>query len=293
MHGVWTALVTPFNQKNEIDIPAYRKLLTLQKEAGVTGVIPCGTTGEAPTLSHEEKKTLIQLTLDELKGSEVKVVAGTGTHSTQETIELSKWASDRGVDGVLVVTPYYNKPNPTGLLNHFLSVANAVSCEVILYNVPSRTGVSLHPETILELSFNPRIRTLKEATGNPTFASEILDLLYFNHSKIDLLSGDDATFLPLLAVGAVGIISVASNLFPHAMIALYQAFNEGKIQKATQIHQSYYPLFRDLFMESNPIPLKYALSELGLCENSLRNPLAPLSEKNRERLKASLKRCEL
>ncbi len=251
MKGIYTAIVTPFESSGKIDREAFRKLLRAQRDAGIHGVIPCGTTGESPTLSIEEKKTLVQVAIEELKGSETAVIAGTGGNDTQETVEFSAWASQQGVSGVLVVTPYYNKPPQEGLLTHYRAVAEAVSCEVILYNVPGRTGVSLTAETIAELARHPRIRTIKEATGNVAFASEILDLCRKKGVSIDVLSGDDPTFLPLLSVGAVGIISVASNVVPAAMVALWQSFLSGSLPEATAQHRKLYPLFRDLFLEAN------------------------------------------
>ena len=293
MHGVWTALVTPFTASNELDLSAFRQILKDQKDAKITGVIPCGTTGESPTLSLAEKKTLIQTALEELKGSGVKVFAGTGSNNTAETIEFSRWASEQGVDGVLLVTPYYNKPSQAGLEAHFHAVADKISCEVMLYNVPSRTGVSLTPETIAKLSQHKRIRSLKEATGNVAFTSEILDHLHTTGKSIDILSGDDATYLPLLGVGAVGIVSVSSNLFPRAIVAIQTAADRGDYAEARKIHQHYYPLFRDLFIESNPVPLKYAMARIGVCSASVRAPLAPLSVANENKLAESLARCGL
>jgi len=291
MRGIWTALVTPFNDKNEIDLSAFKRILKDQLAAGVTGVIPCGTTGESPTLTKAEKKLLIRTALDELKGSPVKVVAGTGTADTAETIEFSKWASEEGVDGLLLVTPYYNKPSQAGLEAHFRAVADATSCEIILYNVPGRTGISLTAETITQLVDHPRIKTLKEATGNVAFTSEILDRVKLTGRTLDILSGDDATFLPLLSVGAVGVISVASNLFPRAMVRIHNLMEKGSQQEAMETHQQYYPLFRDLFIESNPVGVKYAMDFVGWCRSHVRLPLAPLSAGNEEKLRASLIRC--
>ena len=186
----------------------------------------------------------------------MKVLAGTGGNSTSETVEFSRWASQHGVDGILVVTPYYNKPSQAGLIEHFLAVAQAVTCEVIcLYNVPGRTGVSLTAESVCTLAEHPRIRSIKEATGNVSFTSEILDCLGRHGRKIDILSGDDATYLPLLSVGAVGVVSVASNLFPRAMVKIQKSVDAGDFASARAVHQSYFPLFRDLFVESNPVPI--------------------------------------
>ena len=293
MRGVWTALITPFSSSGEIDWAAFERLLQDQKDAGISGVIPCGTTGEAPTLSADEKKQLIERAVRFMKGSKTKVFAGTGTNSTSETVTGSRWAADQGVDGILVVTPYYNKPSAAGLEAHFRSVADAVSCELMLYNVPGRTGISLTAETISSLAAHPKIRSLKEATGNVAFTSEILDLVESQGRKIDILGGDDATYLPLLSVGGVGVVSVASNLFPRAMVAIQTAFDTGKVQEAISLQKKFYPLFRDLFVESNPVPVKAAMHLAGWCEPYVRAPLAPFSESGRKKLEASLKRCEI
>ncbi len=289
MHGVWTALITPFNESSQLDLSAFKRILQEQVRAGVSGVIPCGTTGEAPTLSREEKKILIQTSLQELKGTSVQVVAGVGTSNTQETLELATWAAQAGVAGLLVVTPYYNKPSQAGLESHFLSIAEAVSCEVILYNVPGRTGVSLTAETVVRLAKHPRIRTLKE--GQIPLASEIFDLAARNGLSIDLLSGDDSNYLPLLSIGGAGVISVASNLFPRAMVAIQNAVDQGHLAEARAIHQRFYPLFRDLFIESNPVPVKQAMADLGWCLPKVRMPLAPLALASVEKLRQSLRYC--
>lgn len=291
MRGVWTALITPFNEKNEIDFPAFGRIIQNQVSAGITGVIPCGTTGESPTLSTGEKKRLIQFTLDELKGTGVKVVAGTGTNDTEKTIEFSTWAAQQGVDGLLIVAPYYNKPSQKGLELHFQMIADAIPCEIILYNVPGRTGVCLSAETVAHLAGHPKIRTLKEASGQVFFTSEILETVSRKGRSIDILSGDDATYFPLLCVGAVGVISVASNLCPRAMVSIQRSIEQGQLETAKKIHQLYYPLFRDLFVESNPVPIKFALSTMGWCTPSVRLPLTPLSNENALKLKATLHQC--
>ncbi len=293
MRGVWTALITPFSESVELDLNSFKKILRDQVDAGITGVIPCGTTGETPTLSIDEKKLLIQTCIHELRDSPVKVVAGTGSNHTRETVELSQWASSAGVDGVLLVTPYYNKPSQKGLEEHFKTVASAIDCEIILYNVPARTGVSLSPETVARLAHHPRIRSLKEATGNPALTSEILDQISKAGCALDLLSGDDATYLPLLSIGAVGIISVASNLFPRSMVALQKAFDAGNLRETQRIHQRYYPLFRDLFIESNPAPIKAAMAALGWCTPHVRMPLTQLHVENLRKLEKSLSDCQI
>lgn len=293
MQGVFTALVTPFDSSNNIDWGAFTRLVQDQVSAGVDGLVVCGSTGETPTLSLEEKKALILAAQKELRGSPVRLIVGTGTNNTAESLDFSKWASDQGVSAVMLVTPYYNKPSQKGLETHFLQIADAVSCEVILYNVPGRTGVSLGAETIAKLAKHEKIRTIKEATGNLMFASEILDLQRGFSRPIEILSGDDGTFLPLLSIGAVGVISVASNLFPRKMVALWKAFRAGDLAKAAQLHQHYYPLFRDLFIETNPVPVKYALEKRGLCSARVRMPLVELSASSIEALDRSLRVCQI
>jgi 4-hydroxy-tetrahydrodipicolinate synthase len=295
-HGVYTALVTPMDSKNELDLDSYRKILEDQKSAGVAGVIPCGTTGESPTLTLDEKKTLIQVALEVMEGSPIDVVAGTGSNNTRETVEFSKWASDQGVNGILVVTPYYNKPSQLGLEQHFLAVADAVECPIMLYNVPGRTGCSLAASTIARLSKHPRIRAIKEASGNVPATSEIFDVfqsLGTSLEPFEVLSGDDACFLPLLSVGACGVVSVASNLFPRAMVKIQTLFAEGRNAEALKLHQFYYPLFRDLFIESNPVPIKKAMSLAGWCQDFVRPPLAPLTSASLAQLEKSLARCKI
>ncbi|MBC7693389.1 MAG: 4-hydroxy-tetrahydrodipicolinate synthase [Methylotenera sp.] len=291
MRGVYTAVITPFTAFNEVDYPALKKILQDQKEAGISGVVACGTTGETPCLSSDEKKKVIQTCIAELKGSATKVLAGTGTNNTPETIAFSKWASDQGVDGILVVTPYYNKPSPLGLEEHFLKVADAVSCEIMLYNVPGRTGTSLTIDTLCKLAAHPRIRSLKEATGNVELTSQIIDALELGKLKLDILSGDDATYLPLLSVGACGVVSVASNLFPRGMVAIQKAMDSQNVTEARRLHQKFYPLFRDLFVESNPVPVKFCMAHLGFGETHVRAPLVKLTAPSEKKLTDSMKRC--
>lgn len=294
--GVWTALVTPFKSDLSVDLEAFKRLLRDQREAGVAGVIPCGTTGESPTLSEAEKKTLIETALREMEGSPTRVFAGTGSNDTATSVDLSRWAAQAGAHGVLVVTPYYNRPTHAGMLKHYFAIAEAVSgrtCEVMVYNVPGRTGVSLAAPTITALAEHPSIRSLKEATGNTAFASEVLWALREAGRSIQLLSGDDATYLSFLAVGGVGCVSVASNLFPRAMVTLQKAFEAGDLRAARALHDRYYPLFRDLFVESNPGPIKAALASQGRGMGGLRPPLADLTPASRETLARAIQACGL
>ncbi len=291
MRGIYTALITPFTPSDEIDYPAFGKILADQKASRLAGVVVNGTTGESPCTSMDEKKKMIEFALAELRGSGVKVIAGTGSNDTRESVQFSKWASDAGVDAVLLVTPYYNKPQQAGLESHFLAIADAIRCEAILYNVPGRTGVSLTVESVVKLAAHPRIRSIKEATGNLAFTSELLDALSAAGKSMDVLSGDDPTFLGLLSIGAVGNISVASNLIPRALVEMQKAFESGRPADATLIQRRFSPLFRDLFVESNPVPIKVAMARHGFCDERVRAPLAPISQQSRILLEACLVRC--
>jgi 4-hydroxy-tetrahydrodipicolinate synthase len=293
MDGVWTALVTPFDEAGELDLASFGKTLGRQAASGISGVVVGGSTGESVCLKPEERRQLVETALKELKGSGLKVFAGTGSSSTRESVEYSIWANKAGVDGIMVVTPYYNKPSQEGLYHHFYAVADAVTCQVMIYNVPSRTAVSLTAETLSRLAQHPRITSLKEATGCATFMSEVIELFRKNKASLDILSGDDLTFLPMLSIGAVGVVSVASNLIPKEMVAIQKAYSTGQVEEAKRLHQFYYPLFRDLFVESNPVPVKYALSILGTCKDKVREPLAPLLQSSKEKIEASLRKCHI
>jgi 4-hydroxy-tetrahydrodipicolinate synthase len=288
MKGVYTALITPFSSSFEVDYDAYTKILNFQKDQGISGVVPCGTTGEAPTLSLDEKKKLIQIAI-EVFGKN-RVIAGTGSFNTKDTIQMSKWASDQGVAGILVVTPYYNKPSQAGMKNHFLEVANQINCDLVLYNVPGRTGVTMSAELIAELSLHPKISSIKEASGSMPFITDIEEACLSLNSKIDILTGDDPTFLSSMAVGACGIISVASNLVPKAMMNLYDLASTGKFTEALSLHRKYYPLFKNLFVESNPSPIKWAMNQQGFGLNLLRAPLSPVTSQTEALLTQTLKR---
>lgn len=288
---LFTALITPFDSSNEVDLASYRRILADQRDAGVDGVIPCGTTGETPTLSLSEKKLLIQETLKFFKGSGVKVLAGTGNNNTAESVEFSCWASDQGVDGVLVVAPYYNKPSQAGLEAHFRAIADAVSCEVMLYNVPGRTCSNIAASTVAKLAAHPRIRSIKEASADMALISEILDQLSVAGRAMNVLSGDDASYLASLSVGATGVVSVASNLLPRALLSIQRNMDQGNHREARAVHRKFYPLLRDLFVETNPVPVKQAMEWAGFCDSRVRLPLVPLSTASSETLRASLERC--
>ncbi len=282
--GIFTALITPFDDERQLDLNAFKRILDHQVKGGVAGVVVCGTTGEAPALEMKEKHRLIQTAVEHLHGSGLKVLAGTGSNHTALTIQFSKWASDAGLDAVLVVTPYYSKPTQAGLRDHFLAVADEIECGLILYNVPGRTGVTLEPETVAHLAQHPKILGLKDATGCIPYLEEVQCLLRSAERQLTILSGDDPTLLAHLAVGGSGSVSVASNLIPREMRQLYEAVRNGDLLKARALNDRCYPLFRDLFVESNPGPVKWAMAQAGFCKPHLRPPLAGLTPANAARV---------
>lgn len=283
--GVYTALVTPF-RKGEVDFEALKKLVELQVKGGVAGLVPVGTTGESPTLSPEEHLKVIAVVVETVAGR-CQVVAGTGANSTAEAVYLTTEAKAVGADATLQVTPYYNKPTQEGLYRHFSTVADQGGLPVVLYNVPGRSGVAIAEPTVARLAKNPLIAAIKEAAGSVDRVSAILDLC----DGITVLSGDDSLTLPMMAVGAKGIVSVSSNLVPAEMVAMVRAALDGNYAKAYAWHRRLYPLFRDQFVETNPIPIKAAMAMAGLLEEEYRLPLCELAPEHREKLAATLKRC--
>lgn len=284
MQGVYTAIVTPFSQ-GAVDFGKLRELVEFQIAGGVDGIVPVGTTGESPTLSFEEHMKVIEVTIETAK-KRCQIIAGTGANSTSEAIELTKHARTAGADATLQVTPYYNKPTQEGLYRHFSTVADQTGLPVVLYNVPGRSGVPIAVETIARLSKNPLIIAVKEAGGSVERVSAILDVC-----DITVLSGDDMLTVPMMAVGATGIISVASNIIPAELKAMVNAAAAGDYSKAMKLHQKYYCLFRDLFVETNPIPVKTAMAMKGMIAEEFRLPLCEISAGGREKLAAALKRC--
>ncbi len=272
--GIYTALATPFDDRDAIDYPALERLLEQQLRFGIKRFVVCGTTGESPTLSKPEKESLFRFVFDfaQRKGG-IELVAGTGTNDTRESVELSKMAESIGYRTLLVVVPYYNKPSQAGLLSHYRKIADSVTGTVILYNVPGRTGISLTAETIVALAAHPRIRAIKEASGKMELLQEIRTGLKSAGRELTLLSGDDETYSQFLAGGGHGVISVASHVCPTAMREIEAARAKGDAVEAERIQAAYLPLFRDLFVEANPTPLKWMLADLGLARNTLRLPL--------------------
>jgi len=284
--GTGTALITPF-RNGAVDFDALGELLNFQVENGVDALIVLGTTGEAATLTPAERDEVISFALRAVDGR-VPVVIGTGTNNTAATVDLSRRAEELGADGVLVVTPFYNKPNQEGLYQHFRTVAESVRIPVILYNVPGRTGVNLAPETVLRLAQIENIVGVKEASGNQYQCDSLIRSLQVVRPDFHVWSGNDDQAFHLVSGGGDGVISVLSNVLPAQTVAMINAALGGDVAAARRLHLQLLPLMKDLFNESNPIPVKFAASELGLCSGELRLPLVPAGEKTRELVRADL-----
>lgn len=279
--GSMTALVTPF-KNGKVDEDALKEIIDFQIENGTQALVPCGTTGESATLSYEEHNQVVEITVKHTKGR-IPVIAGTGSNSTEETIMLTKHAKDAGADACLLIAPYYNRPTQSGLIAHFFKVADTVDIPLVLYNIPGRTGVNIEPETVAKLSEHKNIIAIKEASGNLEQVSRIISLC-----NIVVLSGDDALTLPILSVGGKGVISVASNIVPRDVSEMVNAFEKGDIQKARRLHYKLFPLFKILFIETNPAPVKTAMAMMGMIDEEIRLPLVPLKEENKTKLKKVL-----
>ncbi|MBF0419096.1 MAG: 4-hydroxy-tetrahydrodipicolinate synthase [Magnetococcales bacterium] len=286
--GVYTALITPFKDGG-IDWDALGRLLDDQVEAGVSGVVPCGTTGESATLDHDEHRQVIQFCVERVQ-KRLHVVAGTGSNSTRESIALTRHARDVGANGALIITPYYNKPGQEGLVRHYTQIAEAVDIPIVLYNVPGRTAVDMTADTVIRLSQVKGIVGIKEATANMERAAVIHQRC---GTAMALLSGDDATFLPFLAVGGQGIISVTANIAPRLMVGVWQAWQQGDVGLARSRHEQLLDLNRILFCETNPIPVKAAAAMLGLCSEEIRLPLTPLAKDNQQRVRGVMEELGL
>lgn len=287
-HGSIVAIVTPF-RNGAVDEEKLRELVEFQIENGTDAIVPCGTTGESSTLSYEEHDRVIEVVVEQVK-KRVPVIAGTGSNSTREAIEITQHAKELGADGALLVTPYYNKPSQEGLFLHYKAVADAVALPQILYNVPGRTGVNLMPETVARLAQHNNIVAIKEATGSLQQASEVLALC---GDKLDVLSGDDFITLPIMAAGGKGVISVTANIMPKEIASMVDAFNAGNLEEARRLHLHLLKISNAMFLESNPVPVKTAVSLMGKCNDEVRLPLAPLMEANKAKLVAIMKEYKL
>jgi 4-hydroxy-tetrahydrodipicolinate synthase len=283
--GTYTAIVTPF-KNGQLDTRALEGLVKAQVKGGVDGIVPVGTTGESPTVSYEEHIEIIRLAVKFAAGR-VKVIAGTGANSTTEAIYLTKAAEKAGADGSLQVAPYYNKPTQEGLFQHFRAIARATKLPIVLYSIPGRCGIEIAVETVSRLAHDSvNIVGIKEAGGNPDRVSQLRAAL---GSGFAILSGDDSLTLPFMSVGAQGVISVASNVIPRDVSRMVRAFAAGQSAAALKLHQKCYPLFKDLFIETNPVPVKAALAMLGMIEEEYRLPLVAMNAANREKLRKTLK----
>jgi 4-hydroxy-tetrahydrodipicolinate synthase len=286
--GSLVAIVTPF-RKGTIDERALSDLIEWQIAKGTNGIVPCGTTGESATLTHEEHNRVIELTV-EVVNRRVPVIAGTGSNSTNEAIALTQHAKRAGADGALLITPYYNKPTQEGLYRHYKAVAESVDLPLVLYNIPGRTGVNMLPSTIARLSAIKTIVGVKEGSGSVQQASDIVQMC---GDRLTVLAGDDSLTLPMMAVGGKGVITVTANIVPADMAALVKAFADGAIAEARRIHFKLSPLFAALFFETNPIPVKEALGMMGKIDPELRLPLCPMAQDTREKLVQALKDAKL
>ena len=280
LKGAITAIVTPFKE-GRLDEAAYRELIEFQIQGGIHGIVPCGTTGESPTLSHAEHKRVVEICIDQVK-KRVPVVAGSGSNNTAEAVELTKHAQAAGADFALMITPYYNKPTQEGLYQHYKTIATQVKIPIVVYNVPSRTSLNLLPETMARLMGLPNIVGIKEATGDLKQCAKILELC---GDKIIMLSGDDFTVLPLLAIGGHGVISVTSNVTPGDMAGMCNAFFAGDLAGARKLHYKMWPLMEAMFYETNPAPVKTAMKLLGKITGEVRQPLCAMSPANEDKLR--------
>ena len=287
--GTGTALVTPFRADGSLDEATLRRLVQRQIDAGINFLVPCGTTGESPTLTHEEHLRVVEITVELAKGK-VPVLAGAGGYNTAEVISLARELTDLGADGILSVTPYYNKPTQEGLFQHYRAIAEAISLPIILYSVQGRTGVNIEPGTVNRLAGIENIVGIKEASGNVSQMAAILNAV---PDDFIVLSGDDAITLPLIALGGRGVISVVSNEIPREMSQLTRLALQGDFQGAREIHRRFHPLMEINFVESNPIPVKAALAEMGLLKPVWRLPLVPPKAENRARIRAVLESLKL
>jgi 4-hydroxy-tetrahydrodipicolinate synthase len=286
--GTFTALVTPFRDSS-IDVSAFEELIEAQINAGITGIVAIGTTGESPTLSHEEREQLICVAVAKAN-KRCLVLAGTGSNSTEHAIADTKLAEKLGVDAALLVAPYYNKPSQEGLFRHFKAIADATSLPIMLYNIPGRCGVDIMPETVARLAKECcNIVSIKEASGSVERVSELRRRL---PDAFTILSGDDSLTLPFMAVGAAGVVSVASNLFPFAVFGLVRLCESGDLKSAEEWHRKLLPLFKDLFIEPNPVPVKTALGWRGAMSPKVRLPLCEMTEANQARLRKTLEDFE-
>ncbi|TVR02459.1 MAG: 4-hydroxy-tetrahydrodipicolinate synthase [Spirochaetaceae bacterium] len=285
--GVYTALITPFAENESVDESALRALVDMQIERGVSGLVPVGTTGESPTVTHDENIRIVEIVVKQAAGR-VPVIAGTGSNSTQEAVDMTRRARDIGATATLQVAPYYNKPNAEGFYRHFTRVAEEGGLPVLVYNIPGRTGKNIDNTTMLRLAEHPKIVAVKEASGD---LAQVMDLILRKPRDFVVLSGDDNLAVPITLLGGGGVVSVASNLIPDLMREMISSALAGRLKDALGLHYRLLPFFQALFMDTNPIPIKYAMHRAGHCRDVYRLPMVPLSTDLREKLHGVLAEC--
>ncbi|MFW5960340.1 MAG: 4-hydroxy-tetrahydrodipicolinate synthase [Chitinivibrionales bacterium] len=289
LKGCYPALVTPFDDKGEIDEQGLRDNIKFLIDNSVSGIVPCGTTGESATLSWEEHLKVMDIAISEADGR-VKVIAGAGSNSTTEAVNAADHARKSGADAILCITPYYNKPTQEGLFNHYYTIFESVDIPVVIYNVPGRTGVNIHPETVERLSKHRNAVGIKEASCD---LAQISDIHRRCKQNIAILSGEDSLTLPILSVGGTGVISVTANILPEKMASMISCFLNGESRKAMELHEDLFPVMKALFYETNPIPVKAAMNILSFSAGSLRLPLVEMSDLNKKRLRNVLEEKKL
>ncbi|MFW5782905.1 MAG: 4-hydroxy-tetrahydrodipicolinate synthase [Spirochaetota bacterium] len=282
--GVYTALVTPFNADGSIDEGAMRNLVEAMIEGGVQGLVPMGSTGESATVSHDENIRVIEIVADQAKGR-TSIIAGTGSNSTAEAIRMTQLAKEVGATATLQVSPYYNKPTQEGLYRHFTTIADSTDLPVVVYNIPGRTAVNIENGTMLRLATHPNIAAVKEASGS---MPQVMELISVRPDGFNVISGDDNLTLPILTLGGEGVISVAANIAPRLMGRLVTAAREGRLKEARELHYRLLPLFKSVFLKTNPIPIKYALASKGIITESYRLPLCALDDVDKRKIDAIL-----
>lgn len=284
-NGVFTALVTPYQKSGEIDKQSLKKLVDFQLKEGISGLVPVGTTGESPTLSHEENLDVIELVINQVAGK-VPVIAGTGSNCTSEAVRMTKIARQLGADCSLQVNPYYNKPTQEGLYRHFMTIADSVDLPIMVYNIKGRSGVNIETANLMKMAEHPNIVAVKEASGD---LGQMMDVISKSPKDFSVLSGDDNIALPLTLMGGNGVVSVASNIIPKWMMDMINSAKKGDVEKSRTIHYDLLPLFKAMFLETNPIPVKSCLAMMGLIEEVYRLPMCEPTAEHKDQLKEMLK----
>jgi 4-hydroxy-tetrahydrodipicolinate synthase len=287
LKGVYPALITPFKKNGEIDVQGFRNNIDFVIEGGVSGIVPCGCTGEAATLSFEEQKRLLETAVDQANGR-VPVIGGSGSNNTREAVELTQYAKEAGATAAMLITPYYNKPGDAGQILHYSTVAEKVDIPIILYNVPSRTGINMKPSVVAQLARIDNIVGIKEASGSPAQTAEIIELTRIYKKPFTVLSGDDNLTIPIMSYGGKGVVSVAANILPADVSQMVACYLKGDLKKALDVYYRLAPIMRGLFIETNPIPVKAAASMMGLAAGPMRPPLTTLAPENQKKLQAML-----